>query len=455
MEVKKHKAISLQMLFLKYLAIFCFTMIFLVTVIIVSFYYALEKGIILPANYAEQSIQNMENQLMKVESFDESLIPFPCTYVLLSETGDVQKSNMSKDEISRAKEYLLGKIGSLNKHYKSIKCNDGNILVIKYDLWAHFTSPALHKLFPRPEIVAIMIFLCAFILMAVVLALNFSKKLKKELAPLIIATDSIKQKDLDFDFVPTKIKEINTVLQSISELKTALSDSLIQQWDIEQSKKNQISAIAHDIKTPLTIIKGNAELLLEAKLTREDKNLLQYIQSNSNRIENYIELLMTATTVTDSVDFHKCQFSIRDFLLEIEEQAKALCYVKNITLCIERNILEETFYGDVLLINRAILNLLDNAVEYSSDGSKIEFKINGNKELLSFTIADNGKGFSVAALKNATMQFFTEQTERSGRHYGMGLYIAKMVAEKHGGQIEVANRPEGCGAIVSLIIRNQ
>ncbi|WP_132248136.1 ATP-binding protein [Marinisporobacter balticus] len=51
------------------------------------------------------------------------------------------------------------------------------------------------------------------------------------------------------------------------------------------------------------------------------------------------------------------------------------------------------------------------------------------------------------------MEFFTEKTERSGKHYGMGLYIAKSVAEKHGGQLKIANRQDGCGAVVSLIIK--
>lgn len=132
-----------------------------------------------------------------------------------------------------------------------------------------------------------------------------------------------------------------------------------------------------------------------------------------------------------------------------------LCHVKNIILCIKYDKLPEIFNGDVVLIGRAVLNIFDNAVEYSKEGSKIEFKITGSDEVLTFTIIDSGKGFTVAGLKNATMEFFAEKIERSGKHYGMGLYIAKSVAEQHNGTIEISNRKDGCGAIVSLIIRNQ
>ncbi|WP_165916455.1 hypothetical protein [Marinisporobacter balticus] len=69
------------------------------------------------ANYAEQALQKVENQLIQSESFDQSLIPFPCIYVLYSKTGDVQNSNMREDEISHAKEYLSGKFNTLNGEY--------------------------------------------------------------------------------------------------------------------------------------------------------------------------------------------------------------------------------------------------------------------------------------------------------------------------------------------------
>ena len=455
MEIKRKKDISLHMLFLRYLAIFCTIIIFIISIIIFSFYYALSKGFILPANFAEQTLNEVENQLQESEPFDQSLIPFTCTYTLFTETGEIKNSNMSKKDLEYVKEYFSENNNTLMEKYKIIKRSDGDSIVIKYDILAHFASPVLHKLFPKPELLAIIISFSCMILTAVVIALRFSRKLKTQLDPIINATDSIKQRKLDFEIIPTQIKELNRVLESINKLKTALSDSLNQQWNMEQNKKIQISAIAHDIKTPLTIIKGNTELLLESEISKEDKGLLQYIKTSSERIENYIQLLITSITIKDTVNLHNQSFYVKDFISKIINQGKAICHVKNITLYTDVNCLPETFVGDELLISRAILNIIDNAVEYSPYESKIEFRINGSDKDLSFIVADRGKGFSAEGLKNATTEFFTEQIERSGNHYGMGLYIAKSVAEKYQGQLEIKNRLKGNGAVVSFTIRNR
>lgn len=95
-----------------------------------------------------------------------------------------------------------------------------------------------------------------------------------------------------------------------------------------------------------------------------------------------------------------------------------------------------------------------NAVEHSSYGSDITFRVMGNDEELSLIVSGRGRGFSAVGLKNARMEFFTEETERSEKHYGMGLYIAKSVAQWHEGQLEIGNRQDGDGAVVTLTIKN-
>ncbi|WP_338659637.1 ATP-binding protein [Paraclostridium sordellii] len=100
---------------------------------------------------------------------------------------------------------------------------------------------------------------------------------------------------------------------------------------------------------------------------------------------------------------------------------------------------------------RAIVNIMSNAVDYSSIKSKIEFIVNEVDNMLVFTIRDCGKGFTKSGLKNAKNQFYMESSERKvGEHYGMGLYIAEYVSKKHGGFVELRNREDKDGAEVSL-----
>lgn len=453
MEIKSKKSRRLHMLFLRYLTVFCTLTILLIAVILFSFYYGMAKGAILPANYAEQAIEQVKEQIKDTQVFDESSIPYPCTYALFDQDDNLVSSNMSKKEIMKAKDSIFNNSKAPVSHYQLIHRDDG-YCIIKYDLQAHFASPVLNKLFPMPELLAILLFLCVFLSMACVIALRFGKKLKAELSPLITATDAIKQQKLDFEISPTNIQEFNTVLNSIDEMKTALGASLKQQWDIEQKRKTQIAALAHDIKTPLTIVKGNTELLIEAELSEEDKELLEYIHASSDKIEQYLALLMSAAKAENPVDFNPEIFSVKDFISEIKLEATALCVEKNITLTTEIQDLPDTFYGDRVLLVSALSNILANAIEYSPVHGYVTFDISGSEGMLTFTITDNGKGFSSVSLKNATQQFYTEQEERSGKHYGMGLFIAESVAQKHGGKLVVANKVKGCGAVVTMIAKD-
>ena len=81
-----------------------------------------------------------------------------------------------------------------------------------------------------------------------------SRKLKIQLSPLIMATEQIQKQNLDFEVESSEISEYNAVLNSISEMKDSLKLSLEQQWKAEQSQREQIAALAHDLKTPLTVI---------------------------------------------------------------------------------------------------------------------------------------------------------------------------------------------------------
>lgn len=452
MEIKSKKSIKLYMLFLRHLAVFTTLTILLIATIVLSFYYGMASGAILPANYAEQAIEQAKEDIQNSQPFVETVIPYPCTYALFDEDDNLVGGTMTNKEIVKSKDVLFKNSKTPVSRYMLIQREDG-YCIIQYDLQAHFTSPTLHELFPMPELLVILLFLVGFLSIACVIASRFGKKLNAELSPLITATDAIKQQELDFEVSPTHIQEFNTVLNSIDEMKRALGTSLKQQWNAEQNRKTQISALAHDIKTPLTIVKGNTELLLEAELSEADKELLEYIHASSHKIEQYLDLLMSAAKAESHVDFDPKSFSVSEFISEIKSEATALCLAKNITLTTDIRDLPETFYGDSVLLVSAFSNILANAIEYSPTHGNVTISISGREDMLRFTITDSGKGFSFASLKNATQQFYTEQEERSGKHYGMGLFIAESVAKKHGGNLIIANKEEGCGAVVTLNVK--
>ncbi len=452
MAIKKKKAIGLYRLFLKYLAFFCFSIILLIFTLYMILIIGINSGFILPANYAEQTVRQISEQIADMEEFDETVIPFPCKYVLFDKNTKVLSSNMNQNEIAKAQEVWKNSAVYTNSWYTIIHRND-SVCIVSYDMYPHFSSPVLHKIIPNPEWCGIILFFIGFFTMAVVIAFAFGQKLRKELEPIMEATEAIKRQDLHFDVNATKIREFNTVLESIQDMSVALEDSLKHQWRMEKNRKMQISAITHDIKTPLTIIKGNTELLQESELSSEDKELLEYIHTGSDKIEKYLGLLMSAAKAEKDNEIKPQNFSVFTCIEELEMQTKAQCKAKNITLIAKKEALPEVFLGDKEIIVRAVSNILDNAVEYTPEQGEIEFKIGGNTEQLTFTVVDNGNGFSQDSLRFATQELYTERKERSGNHYGLGLFIAKSVAEKHNGELLLANKADGHGAVVTLVIR--
>ncbi len=257
MEIKK--TISIFRLFLEHLIGFLVAVLALILIVMIAVFIAFQSGFVLQANATELKLNQLEETIRT--HFDEQALPLHCQYILIDQSGNVIESDMSDQELAKTKAALSTGQKAYYDFYKEIAQDNGNIVLIKYDMLAHFSNPLLHKIIPNPELLLIGLLLIIIIVFALITALKFSRTLKKNLVPINLATEKIKAQDLDFDIKPTEITEFNASLSTIDKLKAALADSLHLQWHEEEQRKLQLSALAHDIKTPLTIIKGNTELL--------------------------------------------------------------------------------------------------------------------------------------------------------------------------------------------------
>lgn len=449
MEIRKKTTISIYRLFLEHLIGLSVAIIVFIMVLILLASISFQSGFVLQANYTEEKLNQLEGTL--IENFDKNRLPPYCSYVVIDVNGEIITSNMTEKDIKKTKSYLLSGTKSYFDFYKQISQDNGNIVIIKYDMLAHFSNPILHKMIPYPEIFMLFVLFGFIILFAIITSSKFTKKLKQNLNSIITATEKIENQDLNFDITPTRILEFNSVLDAIDKLKVALSISLKEQWDKEQQKKLQLSALAHDIKTPLTVIKGNVELLAESDSSKEDKELISFIQASSDTIEKYLELLMSVVN-NNSIHIDKNMVSLKDFLYDICTEAVPLCKTKNIEFTLNSNFKCDMMYADSELMKRAIINIIDNSVRYSDTNGQIYFTVSDNESYITFDIADLGKGFSEESLNKATQEFFTEETSRTNHHYGLGLSFAKAIADMHNGTLEIKNQIDTKGAIVSLKI---
>ena len=109
---------------------------------------------------------------------------------------------------------------------------------------------------------------------------------------LISAAEKIRNQELEFDISASDVREIAAVLRAMDDMRAALKSSLESQWNAERRKKEQILALAHDLKTPLTLIRGNAELLYDTGLTEEQEECVDLIEKNSLRMQDYVQTVM-------------------------------------------------------------------------------------------------------------------------------------------------------------------
>lgn len=445
MVLKKYGTNTLFWLFFRQLLLLAFSILLEIFVFLVLFDVGLNRGEILPANYSEHYLEKNKEKIAGSRPFDKTLIPHTCRYGLFDISGNYLSGSLSSSGIEDGKAFIKGTYRG-KVFYFLIKRADG-YCVVKYDLSAHFASPALDKVFPKPELSAIILFLILFVIIAANNALVFGKKLKKELDPVLEEIAQVRTRELNAAPKKSGVKEINDILLALYDMESALEQSLKKEWETEQKRKSNISALAHDIKTPLTIIKGNSELILEENSIKEVYPLADIINRNSDKIERYVKLLLEETNHNFPEDSEE-RIGLTELVAVITAESEAFLNTTGIELIACNRITKGEAVVNRDSIIRAVLNLVKNAAEHTAFNKTLKLTFHCAENRFVIEVEDYGKGFTGEALKYAKNQFYTEDSERSGEHYGLGMYYADTVAERYHGSLWYYNKPDQTGAIV-------
>lgn len=464
MEIKKQKKITLTGLFGRYISAFVIIEIFLA---LFCFVFVLSGtvmwgGVFLPANYAEQQLRENSGKIRSAEKVTGDLIPGGCYYGVFDNEGSFLYGSLEKTEQRKAWEkYQKENIYAEGKGYYSFfQRTDGNVCIVKYFIVMRYANEKWNETLPPPETLVIWLiaglFVALTVISGVLLSLCFARRIKKQLAGLGRATEKIAASDLDFEVGSSGIREIEAVMVSLGKMKNALKKSLEEQWDAEQLKTRQISALAHDIKTPLTVVRGNAELLAEEKMEEGNLECVKEILKNTACIEDYLaSMRQVLKGETEPGKTEKIQ--IRELTGELRQAASELGAAERIPVAWE--ICEEE--GEVLCCRdellRAFRNIVSNALEHTEPKKGIQVKISLKQEgdfYLVAAVRDFGPGFSGKALLHGREPFFSGDESRHHRsHQGLGLSIAESFLTRQGGFLKYGNVEEGTGAEVSLWIK--
>lgn len=244
--------------------------------------------------------------------------------------------NLDNKFIGEAKKAVDNKYLSFNTRQYAVIKRKNDICVIQYYLLPRYKLDYLNKYFFNVNFIFIVVPIILLIITIIIATKINANKFVLSLKKLNIVTKKIKEQNLDFDVEYSNIKEIDDVISSMDDMKNELKQSLKEQWKLQKLKKEQISSIAHDTKTPITILKGNAELLNDTNLNDEQRCYLKYINSNMKAIENYIKILMEIETSENPYNFNPENIDCEQFIKDICDKSNSLAVLRKINIVINK-----------------------------------------------------------------------------------------------------------------------
>lgn len=270
-----------------------------------------------------------------------------------------------------------------------------------------------------------------------------SRSIIKPIRGLNDAAKKIREGNLDFQIEPDRRDEIGQLAQSFELMRHSLKESSDIQQKYEQNRKELIANISHDLKTPMTSIKGYVEGIRDGIANTPEKmeRYIQTIHSKTLHMDHLIdELFLYSKLDLKRVPFHFEEVNIHHYLLDrIEELQFDL---DNIHVMITyENVSKNNDINVVMAreqFKRVFTNIIQNSLKYLDKSEKnISIKLMEENEKVIIKCNDNGKGISNEVLPYIFDQFYRVDQSRNSMSggSGLGLAIVKQIIEEHGGQV--------------------
>lgn len=403
-------------------------------------------GVLIPPNYAENYIKYNTKQLMNVSEISDSILPPGVSFGVFSYENQYLYGNMEKKEKELASVVVAKRYSNLqgnSMYYLINRKND--MCVIKYGFQPILVLGKFE--FFHYNLLSLGFILC-FCIISYLYELNrMTKRWFQCFRSIENLSEMIWNKELELTCAKTNIKEFDQVIHSMQDVGRCLKESLQNQWTMEQNKNQQIASLAHDVKIPLTIIKGNAELLKLADTEKERQEYTQSILIGESRIEHYIEHILKLSRLDQLSKFNKKEVSVVGWFCSLVRDAKGLAKVYDLSIEYSSPETEFNLYMDPVFLTSAMLNIIMNACEHSPEKSSVFLDGKEDGEFV-LKIRDSGPGFSEEAIKHATTLFYMEDKSRGNwNHYGIGMTIANQIIAAHRGTLTIYNTRDSHGCV--------
>ena len=276
---------------------------------------------------------------------------------------------------------------------------------------------------------------------------------------LQLATQNIKNGNLDFEVEVHNKDEIGELCEDFEEMRKRLKDNAEEKLRAEQQNKELISNISHDLKTPITAIKGYVEGLMDgvADTPEKQNKYLQTVYSKAidmDRLINELSFYSKIDTNKIPYTFHRINVvgyfedCAEDLGRELEDEQIGFTYENSVDDSVQ-------MIADAEQMKRVINNIVGNSKKYSDKTErKIQMRIKDVGDFIQVEIEDNGRGIAAKDLPYIFDRFYRTDASRNSSKggSGIGLSIVKKIMEDHGGKIWASSK-EGVGTVMYLVLR--
>ena len=314
----------------------------------------------------------------------------------------------------------------------------------------------------RVHVMAKDLFISAFIILisvALVVGLWVYRSIAVLLVKLKKATQNIKEGNLDFVLDVEGNDEFSELCQDFEEMRRRLKESTEEKNLIEKENKELISNISHDLKTPITAVKGYIEGIMDGVADTPEKmdRYVRTIYNKTNEMDHLInELTFYSKIDTNRIPYTFGKLNVEDYFADCAEEVGLELETRGIELVYANYVEKDVMViADGEQIRRVIHNIISNAIKYMDKPKGIiQIRIKDVGDFIQIEIEDNGKGIGPKDLPYIFDRFYRTDVSRNSSKggSGIGLSIVKKILEDHGGKVWATSRL-GIGTIMYFVLR--
>ncbi len=268
----------------------------------------------------------------------------------------------------------------------------------------------------------------------------YRSKLKKPLLLLRSASEKISRSDLDFSLGYDSKDEMGQLCQSFETMRSMLAANFSEMWRQIEERKQLNAAFAHDLRTPLTVLKGYNEMLQTSPEPFTQETALT-MEKHIKRLEQYVSSMSRLRRLEDMEPEYR-EILLDELLNTLKETGEMECRAHGKEFHFHNRIFSESWQMDEGFLSQVCSNLTANAARYAA--SEVTLSIKEESGGLCLEVTDNGPGFSKESLHKAITPYYTDTCGKdNGEHFGLGLYICRILCEHHGGYLKIENLPNG------------